>query len=365
MAAHNQPPRRNDDALMWGLLALIVCVGCWAAWHFMHDQIVYHTLRIAWSLLGFFEFGPLTSPIQGLRVELAQAASYASYIDLLEFLRLSAKGFIIFSPLAIALIVFEFIKTLSDPSDSTRRAMSLDKLRRIMSQHSTATIPLDGYPNLLTHNPDDQASSLSPLEFAKKNNLIIKRQLNKKRATEIFRQQLGNRLSSIEDLSPPQRTLFVVFASRLLADRSEAQEWLDLLNRSCKSSGYPDLTLTDKRFAELSKNPKVTEWLSKHLFAPTLLYSLHKEALAFGKLPSSYFRWLKGLDRTLWYTLNNTGRKVPWVECGAVFVQADWEAFAIRHGGRMTDAHVSPGVDGLESWLHNVGAIIKPMSETN
>ena len=82
---------------------------------------------------------------------------------------------------------------------------------------------------------------------------------------------------------------------------------------------------------------------------------MHKAALASGKLPSSHFRWLKGIDRRLWYALNTTGRKSPFVESAAVFTQTLWEDFAFDNGYRLTEPCLEDAIDGIEAYLVKIG----------
>ena len=82
---------------------------------------------------------------------------------------------------------------------------------------------------------------------------------------------------------------------------------------------------------------------------------MHKAALKTGKLPSSHFRWLKGMDRQLWYALNTTGRKGPFIESAAVFTQALWEDFATDEGYRLPTPHLDDAIDGIETYLVKIG----------
>ncbi|MDL4860734.1 hypothetical protein NPJ88_000155 [Halomonas elongata] len=360
----NYGERKNDDAALYGVMALIVAVLIYAFWYFFHTTIIYYTLKFAWTLLGFLSIGPMEAVFMPIRQELASAAMYADRIPFIEFLRLSAMGYIAFSPIAIIWIFFEFISTFHNPKEKTKRAMSLDRLRRIMNSHSTATMPLNGYPNLLEADPAEHRSSLSPLEFAKEHNLIHRRILDKQGAEKAFAKQLGDKIASIEDLRPHERAMFAIFAPRIFGkEREQSQHLLDKLNRSAKKTGYPDFSIIEDDFQKYAKNHDVSTWIGHHKYKPTLLYAMHREALQYGKLPSSYFRWLKGTDRVLWYTLNNSGRKVGWSECGGVFSQAEWEIFAKMKHGTLEGVHVTPAVDALEQWLVNAGAIIKPISE--
>ena len=160
-----------------------------------------------------------------------------------------------------------------------------------------------------------------------------------------------------------EKAMFAVFGTRLFArdtdtEKVSAQDLLDSLNRSChQGKGYPDLSITDKAFAQYATHPDVSTWLQKHAYPRTLLHAMHKEALLTGKLPSSHFRWLKGMDRGLWYALNTTGRKTPFLESAAVFTQTLWEEFAHEHGYQLTEPYVDDAIDGLQAYLAKIGLL--------
>lgn len=361
--AANHGERQNDDALLYGALVLILAAMIVGFWYLMHAKIVFYTLAVADMLLEFISFLPLSAILTPIKEQLEVGIYYADQVPFLEYLRLSAMGYIIYSPIVIIWAFFEFLKTLNTPKEATKRAMSLDRLRRIMNSHSTATIPLNGYPNLLQSDAPGHESGLSPLEFVKKHDLVHRRILNKKLATKVFEQQLGEKIGTVKGFKPHEKALFAVFASRLFGDnREESQTMLDALNRSSGKTGYPDFSIIEESFQKYADNENTSEWLNHHKYKPTLLYAMHREAVKFGKLPSSYFRWLKGIDRTLWYTLNNSGRKVGWSECAGVYSQAEWEIFAKSRNGSLEGHHVTPAVEALEKWLVDVGAIVKPIS---
>lgn len=176
-------------------------------------------------------------------------------------------------------------------------------------------------------------------------------------------------------MQPQEKAMFAIFGTRLFArdtdtEKVTAQDLLDALNRSCHQNtwngrkGYPDLSITDKAFAQYVTHPDVPGWLQKHAYPRTLLHAMHKEALHTGKLPSSHFRWLKGMDRGLWYALNTTGRKTPFLESAAVYTQTLWEEFAHENGHRLTKPFVDDAIDGLEAYMVKIGLIRRASAAT-
>ena len=75
-------------------------------------------------------------------------------------------------------------------------------------------------------------------------------------------------------------------------------------------------------------------------------------------LPIRRYRWLKGLDRTLWYALASTGRPWPFVEGAGVVSQSHWEKLASRYRVKLRKPIMSLALDGLETDLRNIGAVV-------
>jgi len=64
-----------------------------------------------------------------------------------------------------------------------------------------------------------------------------------------------------------------------------------------------------------------------------------------GIVANSSYLWLKPVDRALWYTLNNVGRKAVFTEMGAV--HAHWLAEK-KLGFALTEPMVEEAIYGLE-----------------
>ncbi|MFL3403371.1 conjugal transfer protein TrbA, partial [Escherichia coli] len=58
----------------------------------------------------------------------------------------------------------------------------------------------------------------------------------------------------------------------------------------------------------------------------SLLYALFDDDL---QLPSANFRWLKGVDRTLWYALSSAGRGKFFIEGGGVIAWSQCESYRL------------------------------------
>ena len=364
--------RRDDMGLVHlGMLALLVGLIV-LIWYLEHKAIAYNGLKWAWFQLWVFDWNFLPSWARDIRIHAAGLASnpgQVSFLQLVDVLN-QAGYFFIWIPLYLT---YRGVRAaMSHPSNKTRRKVTVDTLPWIVSKHSPAVIPTLYYGDLLNEDPEEHRSSLNPEEWVERHGVLINGRLDRDRCRALLIQDLGKPINSLNDLLPHEKALFAVFGSRIFfngRDRKKAQELLDDLNWSCHQGtfegkkGYPDLSLADKAFKKYSSSPDAKDWVTKHRYARTLLHAMHKKAMETGKVPSSHFRWLKGMDRGLWLALNTTGRKGPFQESSAVFTQALWEEFVHDIGYHLVDPYVDDAIDGLEKYLIKIGLIAPTNSE--
>jgi len=356
--------KRDDMGLVYlGMTALAIGI-LWLLWSEYHADISYYGLEWVWFQLNLMDW---TFAPDAVSIGRRQAAALAGTSDsvtfeqLLALLNLPARAFVCI-PLFLAMRAFRI--AWRHPANRTRRQITVDTLPWIMSAHSPAVIPSLYYGDLLNTDPPEHRSSMNPEEWVAEHSLLMNGVLDRTRCRALLLPDLGDTVASLEDMAPHEKCLFAVFGARLLSDGRDidkAQQLLDALNRSCHQGvwrgkrGYPDLSLTDAAFAEYARHADAAGWLACHPYPRTLLHAMHKAALATGKLPSSHFLWLKGMDRQLWYALNTTGRKGPFMESAAVFTQTLWEEFAANNGYRLATPQLDDAIDGIEAYLIKIG----------
>ncbi|WP_133625184.1 secretion/conjugation apparatus DotM-related subunit [Erwinia sp. LJJL01] len=264
----------------------------------------------------------------------------------------------------------------------TRRDISIRTLPRIMADFSPAIVPALTYGDkdtqLLNVDPQEHRSAQTPDEFAIEHRLVVNRQLRRQLAEQKFIAQLGTALVNTNEdadrknqlipeflqFNDHERAMFAVFGLQHFMDkRQQAEALLDALNRSTLHAdrryknkvGYPNLSLAAAAFRQVADLPAAQAWVRQYGYVRTAISALHDNDL---HLPIRRFRWLKGLDRTLWYTLASTGRPWPFVEAAGVVSQAHWETLAARYRVRLTRPVMSHALDGLETDLRNIGAVV-------
>jgi len=278
----------------------------------------------------------------------------------------------------VPLIITGIIAVRRHQASRTRRDISILTLPRIMSAFSPAIIPAltygDKKQQLLNVDPEEHRSAQTPDEFAIEHKLVVNQRLRRDGAQELFIAQLGTPLPKVAaggDVSPlfsafndHERAMFAIFGLQHFMDkRKDAEALLDALNRSTLKAdrryrnkiGYPNLTLANGAFKKVIATEQARSFIRQYGYIRTAISALHDNDL---HLPIRRFRWLKGLDRPLWYTLASTGRPWPFVEAAGVVSQAHWETLAARYRVRLSHPIMSLALDGLEADLRNIGAVV-------
>ncbi|EBQ5236478.1 conjugal transfer protein TrbA, partial [Salmonella enterica] len=270
--------------------------------------------------------------------------------------------------------VYGLVATRNHPLSITRRKIDIHTLPKIMSTFSPAIIPAlqygDPKTQLLNVDPPEHRSGMTPDEFAISHKLVIGQRLDHERARQAFDAQLGTPLLSESSFSAHERALVAIIGLQVFCDdRSAALELRDALNRSCgkrqrehgNKRGYPQLSLAEKAFRQVMATPQAKAWIRRHSTTRTALSALHAQDL---RLPAGQFRWLKGIDRTLWYVLSSSDRSKCFVEGAGVVTAAQWESLVSQLSKKLKVVIPAPenltafAVRGLEDDLRNIGMVI-------
>ncbi len=370
----SRPSGSEDPLFAISAVGLALLLLGWLLWFEFHAEIVYWSLRVNWTLLGALDWSWAPRRLPELRNEMAAMAGQSRSAPFVPFWWLLTKSGLVMVPLVWLLLGMVARTMWRHPSNRIHRVITADTLPWIMAKHSPAVIPTLYYGDLLKTDPPEHRSALTPEAWAIAQRLVVNQRLERDRALTSLAGFLGPRLASVRNMQLHEQALFAVFAARLFSNGEalgDAQNLLDALNRSCHvgefqgKRGYPQLELAHAQFERYADHAEVSDWVDRHGYARTLLFSMHEASIKLGKLPASNFRWLKGMDRSLWYALNTTGRKVPFVESLAVFTQARWETYVSNMGLRLERPYLDDAVDALEAYLVKVGVTQPPPKKTS
>lgn len=148
------------------------------------------------------------------------------------------------------------------------------------------------------------------------------------RAREVLLNQMGALWTGESGLSEWEWRMYVLFIGRI-ARHGQGRPLLRLA-AFCGADETPWSEFDEQARAMLhdihhspgyqAARKKIARVIQRHAWNRTVLAGLFDEAKRQGVFGSCEFLWLKPQDRALWYTLNNIGRRVGWMESAGVWV---------------------------------------------
>ncbi|EDJ4952136.1 conjugal transfer protein TrbA [Salmonella enterica subsp. enterica] len=339
-----------------------------------HSIFYYACCAMLYYLWYLADFASIHTYVAGKINLLAWASNRVEELSLGEFLEVMNQTAGILYVFMLPVTVYGLVATRNHPLSITRRKIDIHTLPKIMSTFSPAIIPAlqygDPKTQLLNVDPPEHRSAMTPDEFAISHKLVIGQRLDHERARQAFDAQLGTPLLSESSFSAHERALVAIIGLKVFCDdRPAALELRDALNRSCgkrqrehgNKRGYPQLSLAEKAFKQVMATPQAKAWVRRHSTTRTALSALHAQDL---RLPAGQFRWLKGIDRTLWYVLSSSDRSKCFVEGAGVVTAAQWESLVSQLSKKLKVVIPAPenltafAVRGLEDDLRNIGMVI-------
>lgn len=371
MSAYQPTPSPNNDQGTMMLMALALILIAIAIFHSIFYYACCAMLYYLWYLA---DFASIHTYVAGKINLLAWASNRVEDLSLGEFLEVMNQTAGILYVFMLPVTVYGLVATRNHPLSITRRKIDIHTLPKIMSTFSPAIIPAlqygDPKTQLLNVDPPEHRCAMTPDEFAISHKLVIGQRLDHERARQAFDAQLGTPLLSESSFSAHERALVAIIGLQVFCDdRSAALELRDALNRSCgkrqrehgNKRGYPQLSLAEKAFRQVIGTPQAKAWIRRHSTTRTALSALHAQDL---RLPAGQFRWLKGIDRTLWYVLSSSDRSKCFVEGAGVVTAAQWESLVSQLSKKLKVVIPAPenltafAVRGLEDDLRNIGMVI-------
>jgi intracellular multiplication protein IcmP len=361
MAAQQQQQQGDNSLAPLWITAGLFIFG-WIIWIYARGYIVAAVLKLKLleaSFIGLFAGSASTV------ADSISAISPANY-DKIPFEQLVNISNLVGSyyqyPVAIALGILAVVIYFSQPTVRFRRTHSMQTLAAQESQNWPQITPVVGL-NLIKEDvrKGPWAMALTPIEFAKKHNLIIQERiipsdamlsnraqivlsLKRGEAERIFSIQLGRPWINPDQLNIQTQAIFAILAARINGDRESSEAMLKQISYS-SGSGKLDFSGVKELLRKNKDNKKVLKIRQTHAYVLSVMASLLKLARQDGVLASADFLWLKPADRSLWYMLNSVGRQTAVVEAAGPF--AHWLA-ETEIGHKIYVPMVKSAVNALE-----------------
>ncbi len=305
-------------------IALGIVLSCIVVYFFFRTEIIHGIFFIKHyelKLLGLF-----SDQYQPLLTWAKQASLRQITLSDIEYLTLDVGNglkyaFASITGLLALLIIFLHPEKQFTGSESTKSLA--DKMRTDFPVLNVVQ-GLDLIKQPLHEGP--WAMAQTPIEFGQSQHILFRDNgkivVDRTRAKAVFSQQLGRPWPGVDKLLPYERGLFAVLATYIAYQRDTAEDVLEKISRRLTSGDVNnkkiDISLTEPLLAQYGHREKVVEITQQHHYVSTIFVSLLNQARTTGIVANASYLWLKPIDRTLWYVLNNVGRKAVFIEAAAI-----------------------------------------------
>ena len=294
-------------------------------------------------------------------------------------------------PYAVLLVMLGAVSVFMGRTGGLVRRLNMESLLKNNAESFPCLWPVVGRGTYLL-SPESYDSGYwriaqSPIQFAVEHGLLIDRHgtpfapeqalrrgladtglpaygqghFDEKKAAAVLRGQLGAAFPGFEALAPARKALACAFLVYASGDKKECVSLLNAVSGAYveqETPSCPLLTQDDfqKRLAALwEKHQKIASepLLLRHsAFELPWFMALLTRARHKGVLASSQFLWLRPLDRSLWYALNQCGGRAAWAEGFAA-----WAHYAAEEKAKkaLAEPHIAQAVRRLRDSLSAQG----------
>jgi intracellular multiplication protein IcmP len=214
------------------------------------------------------------------------------------------------------------------------------------------------------------AEALSPEEWIAFHEISLHGEhIDVNQAYQALMLQLGPRWKGPLKLPLHAQGLYAAFALRHARKRRESEALLDQMSIAWSPKGGLNLPAKVRsQITKIIRDPKlggaIQKYADQHAYATTaLLRCLSRAREEGGVLAPASFLWLRGEDRTLWYPLNNLGRKSFHAEAVGALVHYTNELIAAQ---KIPTPRFEEVIKGIETTIHGpLSRPIPPLDKTS
>lgn len=338
------PPQAQEGGaqgsmdVLWGAV-LLIAVGILVWWQGKEVLISFIFTIRAHELSLIDWFWPGASAAHQKLLAMKSVASEVSYDDFLDALAESGEYFRLICSSILGFLGFYLMFLHVRSKFKTNHTMqTLIDAELHVWKHITPVAHLNLVEQKIMEGP--WAMSASPLEFAKKHNLLIETRtkpketsflhtdvvtisIDKDKANRVFASQMGRPWTQVDDLKIHEKALFAVFAARSEQDREGASQLLTQISDSARDPNDKlNFAGTEELLKKHAGSKPIAKLFKEHAYVLTVMASMLELGRLDGIIATAEFLWLKPYDRTLWYMLNNIGRQTAYPEVAGPF--AHW-----------------------------------------
>ena len=379
----SQQKSPHEDFIMAFLVVFIVGGLCFAIWYFFHAELTNFArwVRVGELWMVRFLFGddysaptlvnnvPTTDTVRQWRLFLPKIPTGDITMDAMKratVLTVLPLRIVFLALMGIMMVVIIF----RGPGTQYKRRMGLETLLQEQAKSFPAIRPFLKFdPRKLPFRVTGGAvpsqlpmfaEALSPEEWIAYHEIsYVNGQLDMNRAYHALAEQLGRRWQGPQKLPIYSQGLFAVCALKMARKRKESVELLnDLADSWSADKGFRPTAAVRSKINAAIKNPKfggaLLKFADQHAYETTaLLRCMQRAREEGGVLAPAEFIWLRGVDRNLWYPMNNLGRKSYCAEASGAMVHYMNELIAAQ---KIPTPRFEETIRGLEAYMKSPSA---------
>ncbi|MDF1931053.1 type IVB secretion system coupling complex protein DotM/IcmP [Legionella pneumophila] len=301
--AQQQQQSGSDNSMAPVWIVILLFITAYFVWALAHQYIVSFVFTInIWQarLVNLF----LNNQLLANQIYLMQTLdpNTVNWDQMVTVMR--AVGDYMRYPVICILVVLAFVLYNSNVTLKYRKTYDMKSLRAQEQFNWPAIMPIVK-EDLVSQdvNKGPWAMALTPMEFARKYNLLRKDDalldnpvpgeemtagIRRGDAKRVFTMQLGPYWDGFERCSPQAYALSAVFIARMNRDRDAANNILKVLDKTFVD-GKPDFSVARPVMKKYQNSELVQEVVAKHAYVLTVIASLLEAAREDGVVPSSEF----------------------------------------------------------------------------
>lgn len=324
---------QGNDIGMLLLMLLLLLIG-YGIWYFFHQQIIDFIRYVRWGqlhVIGWFtdtiimRDGTKVTPTALYEWLASNKASNLTWQQMSE-ISLTIVPQYLRVPSALLLLAMGGIAYRYAPRRKLRTVFNLEDLIKAqanawpvsspVTKFNPATGPQRAPGDALPAVLPPFAEALTPEEFVAFNHIPMQgREPDREAAARAFTKQLGPRWQGWDKLPMHYQAVAAVMALKGARKRDDADNLASEIAEAWNPKGGLQLSGGLKgRIRKTLRDPKIggeaAKVMSAHAFVnPGIFRLLLWARERGGVLASAVFVWMRAVDRILWYTLNDAGRR--------------------------------------------------------
>lgn len=340
----------NSNDLLYGLTAVVILV---TAFFYFYGHVIYkYILLLKYYELSIINIVYTDNTINKIMMAISNTESFKKEWNIDKFLVYAGKASFYTNFLILPFIIFiSYYNIKNNRAKDFKRVLNMKTLAKSESRIWPFIAPvLDQDIINKSIYEGEWAMAKNPVNFCRHYKLLDdSNQLIEKKAEKIFAAQLGKLWDGHKKLPKHVKALFVIFAAKGCGDKSVSDKYIEKIALDMAyNRDKIDYSWADKLIEKYIQHEEVQQIIKSHAYISTIMASMLEFARTQGVLPSSYFIWLKPMDRKLWYILNGVGRKVAFCEISGIYAHWIAEKVAMEP---IEKPYVSKAVSGLLSEL--------------